>query len=365
MNSAPASGDTAPATILGLLEVLDRDGQVRQSAVVRRWPFTIGRALDNDMVLSDPNVAAHHFCLGAPSQPLALERSAATTPLLPQQHDALELRVGDTFNGVHLGARRLRAGEHAALPAQREAIELTAGRTRLRLRLPEHTLPAELPLAETATVRQRVVPIALAAVVLLACLLFSTYLATDPDELGRAIGNMLMTAIVVTAVWCSLWALLSKTFTRQAHFGWHLRVFLTAAIALIAVDALPALFAFALSWPWLTDYSFIATFAVGAAALYFHLLAVEPARHRLLKWVAATGAVVGVALSLWLNVQRTDRTGDELYMYHLFPPALRLAKPVAADTFIAGLARLKPVLDQKARESASGEDSGERGNDDE
>ncbi len=364
MNGTSMMGDSAPATTtaatLGLLEVLDRDGQVRHSAVVRHWPLSVGRALDNDVVLSDPNVAAHHFCLGVASQPLA--QLPQLSPLL---HNALELRVGDTRNGVQLGAQRLRAGEYIALPTQDDAIELTAGRTRLRLRLPEHTLPAELPLAATATVRQRVVPIALGAVVLLACLLFSTYLATDPDELGRAVGNMLMTAIVVTAVWCSLWALLSKTFTRQAHFGWHLRVFLAAAIALIAVDAVPAMFAFTLSWPWLTDYSFIATFAVGATALYFHLLAVEPARHRLLKWVAATGAVVGVVLSLWLNVQRTDRTGDELYMYHLFPPALRLAKPVAADTFITGLAALKPVLDKKARESASGEDSGERGSDDE
>ena len=39
---------------LALLEVLDRDGQVRQSYPVLEWPLRIGRALDNDVILSDP-----------------------------------------------------------------------------------------------------------------------------------------------------------------------------------------------------------------------------------------------------------------------------------------------------------------------
>ena len=48
-----------------------------------------------------------------------------------------------------------------------------------------------------------------------------------------------------------------------------------------------------------------------------------------MRGVAATGFVVGVALTLWFNVQRTGRPGEELYMNHLFPPQLRLAKAEA------------------------------------
>ncbi|HWH84011.1 MAG TPA: FHA domain-containing protein, partial [Burkholderiaceae bacterium] len=83
----------------------------------------------------------------------------------------------------------------------------------------------------------------------------------------------------------------------------------------------------------------------------------EPARHRLLKWVALTCAVVGVLLSLWFNVQRSDQFGDELYMSHLFPPALRLAKPVPTATFVDSLAALKGTLDRKAKEPARGDES--------
>jgi hypothetical protein len=124
------------------------------------------------------------------------------------------------------------------------------------------------------------------------------------------------------------------------------------------------LLAFAFSWPWVTDFSFIAVYATVAAAIYFHLLAVEPGRERLMRGVAATGFVVGVALSLWFNVQRTGRPGEELYMNHLFPPQLRLAKAKPVDSLIDGLTPMQAILDGKAKEQSGG-DNDTRGGDDE
>jgi pSer/pThr/pTyr-binding forkhead associated (FHA) protein len=323
--------------IAALIEVLDRDGQARQARRVRAWPLRVGRALDNDLVLGDPHVAPHHFTIA------------------PSERGQLELTVGDTGNGVHLGGRRLAAGARVALLPDGEALALSAGRTRLRLRLAGHTLAGERPLAAAVPLARRAAPIVAVAAVLLLGLLFRTWLDTDPKLLTRAIGSVLVTSVLGAALWCGVWALLSKTFTHQARFGWHLRVFLLASIALLVAGPLLALLAFAFSWPWVTDFAFIATIAIGATALYYHLLAVEPGRRRLLRWLAGAGAAAGVALSLWLNVQQTDQWGDELYMNHLFPPAWRLAKPVAIDPFIDGLAALKPGLDAKAREP--GDDS--------
>jgi Inner membrane component of T3SS, cytoplasmic domain len=322
---------------VGQLEVLDRDGQVRQSFAVAHWPLHIGRALTNDVVLSDPHVAAEHFSVEPDAQ-------------------GLSLAVAHSRNGVLLGGKRLREGERAPLAPTGEPIELTAGRTRLRLRLPGHTLAPELALAPVASLARRLGPVLGAAALLVLGLLFKTYLDTDPDEFARAAGSALLAAFVGGAVWCGAWALLSKTFTRQAHFGWHLRVFLFASLALLVVNVLPALVAFALSWPWLSDFAFGGDIAVAATALYFHLLAVEPARQRALKWVALSCAFVAVALTLWFNVQRTDQPGDELYMNHLFPPALRLARPATPEAFVNGLESLKSTLDKKAQEPGRGDD---------
>ncbi|MEO7150254.1 MAG: FHA domain-containing protein [Burkholderiaceae bacterium] len=342
----PDEGPPAVDTPAALLEVLDRDGQVRSAHAVRTWPLTVGRALDNDVVLSDPHVAAHLLRIRPGPGGLVAD-------------------VGVTVNGVQVGSRRLAGGAPHPLAIGAAPIELTAGRTRLRLRLPEHALAPELPLAAASTAVPRAGLTLGLALTLAAGVSFGTWLDNDPDNLGRALATTLLTGVVGAAVWSGLWALLSKTFTRQGHFGWHLRVFLLASLAWLALGVLPALFAFMFDRPWLTDFAFVGTGAVGATALYFHLLAVEPARPRLLRRAALTAALVGIALTLWFNLQRTDRFGEELYMSHLFPPALRLARPVPVDAFVNGLLPLQAELDKKAKEPPRGADTAPaRGNDD-
>ena len=224
---------------LAVLEVIDRDGQVRQSVVVRRWPLRIGRALDNHLVLGDPHVAAHHVQIAAADA------------------GGLQLTVGETGNGVQIGRRRLHAAEQHLWPTDGEPLEMTIGRTRLRLRSANQALPAELPLAGLATRSRRFVPTLVAGCALLGALMFNTYLETDPDTQVRAYAGLLLAAVAVTAVWCGLWSLLSKTFTRQSRFGWHLRIFVFAGLLLMAVDYLPMLLAFSLSWSWLSTFGFL------------------------------------------------------------------------------------------------------------
>ena len=356
---------------VALIDVLDRDGQVRQTWVAAHWPLRIGRALDNDLVLSDPHVAAHHCTvdrghINGMGSEVSDELGGA------QSEGGVVLTVGESRNGMHAatahGKRHLRAGQQHAISRAGDAgllgVELTVGLTRLRLRLPEFALAPELPFTAQPSMARRLAPIAGAAAVLLAALLFNTYLASDPDTLLRATGSMLTTSGLAIAVWCSAWALLSKTFTHQARFLWHVRVFLFAAIALFAVDTLPDLASFVFSVPWPADFAFIGTVAVAATALYFHLLAVEPARRRLLRWMTGAGAAAAVLMLLATHVQRTDRLGDELYMSHLFPPSWRLAKPVASAPFIDGLAQLKPLLDKQAT-ARGGSDAGDTGGSDE
>jgi hypothetical protein len=45
-------------------------------------------------------------------------------------------------------------------------------------------------------------------------------------------------------------------------------------------------------------------------------------------------------------------------MSHLFPPALRVARPVTTDAFVGGLATLKATLDKKAKEPGDGDEGG-------
>lgn len=321
---------------LAIVDVLDRDGQVRQSQRVSAWPLRIGRALDNELSLGDAHVAPHHCVIDIDAQGLALQ--------------ALQ-----TANGVQVGARHVRAGEREALPDDGAAIELVAGRTRLRLRRPGDSLAPEVPLAAAATLLRRGAPTLLAGAGLALALSFETWLHSDPDVFLRSLGSTALTTLMGAAIWIALWSLLSKLFTRQTHAGWHLKVFLVSSLAWLVVSALPGAIAFALSWPWVSDFGFVAGYAIAAAALYFHLLGVEPARPRLMRGVAAAAFVLGVGLTLWNQQQRSDRLGSDLYLSSLQPPALRLARPVPAERFVDGLATLQPLLDKKAKEEPSAE----------
>ncbi len=337
----------ARAVPLALLEAVDRDGMVRQAWRVERWPFSIGRALDNDAVVSEPHVAPHHATIDVAEGPAG-------------RAGAIVVTAGDTRNGLSVGRERVDGGTSQRIADGGRDLDLHLGRSHLRLRLPGHALAPELAMAAAVGREQHWLPTFGLGIAVLAAVLFNTWIDTDPDTLGRTAGTVLLTTILAGAMWCGLWALLSKTVSRQSHFAWHVRVFVIATLVTLVLSVLPPLVAFSLSWPWIADFSFIAVYATVAAAIYFHLLAVEPGRQRLMRAVTATGFLTAVALSIWFNVQRTGRPGEELYMNHLFPPQLRAATPVPVDQFVQGLAPMQAILDRKARER-SGSDIEPRG----
>lgn len=322
-------------TRIAVLEVLDRDGHVRHYMPIADWPVSVGRALDNDLVLDDEHIAAHHFNLG-------------------RDEAGVFVQVGDTINGLRADGKRLARGERSVVGNQ--ALRLDVGDSHLCLRLAEHALLPERPIRTPHTLWHSVWPPLLAGLLVLSTLLFTSWLDTDPDDLTRALGGMLVSMLSAGLAWCAGWSLLSKIFTRRSHFWWHVRVLLIAVLAVQFVTTTTHYLAFALSWPAISDFSFVAIYAVGAAMLYFHVLGIEPRRPSRMRAVAVGIFIAGCGLSLWFNHQARDQFGDELYMNHLFPPGWRLAKPVDSATFVKGLAPLQATLDEKAKKrEASGE----------
>jgi hypothetical protein len=317
---------------LAVIEVLDRDGSVRHAVGVREWPLRVGRALDNELVLDDAHTAAHHFRVE------------------PDADGRIVVTVGESINGLQVDARRLVAGETVAVGDKPPL--LTAGRTHLRLRLASHALAPEQAMRSARSLTQGLSTLAALAVAAALTLVFSTWLENDPDVFAKALGSIGIYAVSVALGWAGLWTLLSKVFTRQGHFGWHVRVLLIAVLTWQALMAGSALIAFSLSWSWVTDFNFVPGYLILGAMLYFHLQAVEPHHPRRTLAFAVSAVVMGTVLSLWSNFQNGDRAGSELYMNHLFPPALRVAKPVDSTRFLEGVAGLQSRLDVKAKKDA-------------
>jgi pSer/pThr/pTyr-binding forkhead associated (FHA) protein len=79
---------------IAVVEILDRDGTARRVVPITQWPATIGRAVDCDVVVDDPHVAAQHVTID-------------------EADGVLSIRVGDSVNGVTWPGTHLKAGADA------------------------------------------------------------------------------------------------------------------------------------------------------------------------------------------------------------------------------------------------------------
>lgn len=323
---APQADAAAAGARLGVVELLDRDGGVAHRVPVTRWPLTIGRALDCDVLLDDPHAAALHARIDV-------------------QDGAASLLVGDTINGLRMNGRSLPAGSRVPLPG---GSDWQIGRTRLRLRLPGEALAPEQALAPAAPLRGRWLAAGLA--LLMAWLLGEHWLQSDP---GDPLSNYLPVLVAVPiglGVWCFLWALGSKLFTRHFDFLAHLRLALTVLLVLLGLGAVLPLAAFALSWPWLLRLGEVLTLALGCVLLWGHLSVILPTRRHTLAIGFATMFLVSITLKLLLNHQRDDRWFSPLYLSTLGPPVLRVAPAVSAEEFIDEARSLRAPLERLAED---------------
>ena len=174
-----------PQDRLALIECFEREGRPARVLDVWQWPLTLGRAMDNDVVLDDPFVAAHHARIEA----------------LPEGR--LQLQVLHTTNGVQVDGRWHGAGSDLALAA--EGATLQVGTSPLRLRLPGETLAPERPLPTRVSA---LAPVALGTL-LYALVLIRQGIGLDPGAEATAWMPAALGLPALVTAWCAVWALMS------------------------------------------------------------------------------------------------------------------------------------------------------------
>ena len=292
--------------------------------------------MDNDVVIDDPWVAAHHarIALGADG--------------------ALVLQALQSRNGVQHEAKRLQGGEELALPAGGSTLQM--GATRMRLRLPGEVLAEDKPLAEAG---RRLQPLLL-ALVLMALLLAGQWIELDPGADFSTWLPLLMGLPVALVGWCASWALLSKLFQHRFDFTGHLRIALPWMLAITAAEMLLPQLAASLAAPWLWHLSTPLQGLLGALMVRAHLAHVLPQHPRIIAASVAALAVAAGVMSLALTYRSTDSWAAAPYMSTLPLPALRLAGTVPPERLVQDLApvaaklaeRVKKARDDEAEASA-------------
>lgn len=323
---------------LALIELQGRDGRQLAAVAVHAWPLTLGRALDNDVVIDDPYVAPHHATLA------------------PGADGSLQLRVGDTANGVRLGTRQLAAGSTEPLPAGGSAFML--GQTALRLRLPGEVLAPEKLLLPT----RGLAPLLLCAALVMALVLANHWVTLDPGADATAWLPLLAGVPVAVALWAGLWALASKIFQHRFDFMGHLRIVLPWLLAIEAVDALLPPLAAALGWPWLWRLVPAAQLLLGGILVRQHLVQLLPQVAHRVSLAVASALAVGGAISLTRTHRATDRLSMPPYMSTLPMPGLQWTTPGDPAALVQELEPLAAKLADRVQR-AKADERGEEGDD--
>lgn len=321
---------TPTTTTLGLIEAHDRHGALLARAPITRWPVTVGRALDCDLVLDDPFVAPRH---------LRIDR-AVDAPR------TVQVEVLETRNGARLQRKRHAQGERFDWP---DATPIDLGHTHITLRLADAPIADEQALPEFPW---RTVGTTAALVVLVgAAAMASSWLESrDSSQYLKSLPSVLLMLLLVLSAWSGLWAVANKMFAGRLQFWRHVRIACTVYLASEALRLVANLAAFSFSLEALSQFASVLGVLVLAWALYAHLATVLPRRRVGLAWTVA--AVVALGVPAWLGAQWLNRMRltNEMYMSSLFPPSLRVTPAAPVDQLLQDAEALRAKLDRRLKD---------------
>jgi len=321
---------------LALIETLDRDGQPRQVLRVSQWPVRIGRAIDCDLVLDDPHVAALHATLD-------------------MREDGLHVVPAASVNGVRLGRASVVPGSTPLLPS---SGQMTLGATTLRVRLASETLAPEERLLDLHHYEHRH-GAALVALIVIASLWkgFDLWLSAVPGAPGSALAWGYLSAPIGLMVWCVVWAIGSMLFQRRFAFWPHLQVALTWLLVAVLAEEVCQQLAFALSAPLIEKAGRLVFVGALAMMVWRHMGLLLPTRRRAFAIAIGSAVVVGGGLLLVDRSMQQEPLVGDLYLGTISLPGMRVAKPVSIDAFVKSAAPLQQTLSHWAKPGDDDDDS--------
>jgi hypothetical protein len=320
-------------------ERLDRHGDVTERVRIDRFPFRIGRAYTNDLVLDDPHVCPEHA-------------------VVEETEDGfLRLRDVGSRNGI------LQDDVRAAELPLSDQLVVELGRTRLRLRDRDYAV------GPTVSLRRRQAPIewllshwtspiavlALAVALGLAILRQGTWRETGWSEWLSAP----LLGVGALALWAGGWALATRFLRQRSRFPAHMAV---AGFLLIASELADEALQFArflvesiaaVQW---TDI--VVSAVLVGLLIYGHLrvATVGSARQRVLSGLVAAGLVFGVR-ALAQTERQPDWVSTLPYWSRLEPlPPVTWLPRESVDSFFERAQMIEAELAELARKDEPTDD---------
>jgi len=313
------------------LERLSRQHEVIARERIETRIVRIGRAYDNDIVLDDPHVAAHHLHVTRDVDGVWYAEDLGS------------------LNGLRAAGSRLRV-ERLAL---RDGAIVQVGQTLLRMRDASDAVAAELPLMHP---RPYWLYGIVAVVAACGLALLSQWLGeTAEPKLIRYL-SPLLALIAMIVLWVTGWAVFSRIFTGLARFGLHLAIAGTALLVVTLWDLAVTYGAFAFSATVLTGTVRAVAWAAFTLACYLHLRAFGRSGRPIKAGVALALGLLGFVTQSLNVAERRSEQGSAPVLERLAPPSLRLAPLEPREAFLDRAAGLRATLDEAREKQPVGGD---------
>lgn len=310
---------------LAILEILGRQGEVIRSERLAQFPVTLGRAYDNDVIINDPYLAAHHIRI---------------------ESDEKGFKAIDLGSGSGMHRTGVKAHQNEILLDGDTVLRL--GHTQLRLRDRNYVVPPEQISSPDRSFRHPWM-FGLALVALVAFFWLETYLfSVSTAQEFKAVGAPRVMLVAKLLVWVAICSGIGKLMSGKGQFFLHGAIACLGLVAWRLTEFLVSLGAFAFSWPALEQYSSLVLGLVLGGVIYRHISLVART-HRGSRVMVSLLLALVLSIGYWAYSRPAEKEGWGVAEHHvkLWPGVTLVAAGIPVDAFFAKTEALRREVEAK------------------
>lgn len=313
---------------LGFLEVLDHAGKVTERVKITDSPVDIGRAYDNNVIIDDPYVCAHHARISV----------TGAGELIAEDLDSV--------NGLFENGSK----NHTHTVLLSSGTRFRLGHTRLRFRGAGFAVAPTLADHHAHRFRgiyENRLPQIVIFTVTLAALWASSFFETVERREASEPAFELVLPIFFILLWAGAWAFAGRVITHRMKFLVHCAVISLALLSLFILDTTLEYAAFAFSMDHLRILlGVFGGLTILGLALYSHLrFATLASRLRLGVVAGAISISISGLVALKFHVDSAQFSAIPHTRATLKAPMFRLVAGESADNFFARIGQLRDSVE--------------------
>ena len=314
---------------LAVLEILGRQGMVVRTERIGKFPCTLGRAYDNDVIVCDPYLAAHHIRIESDEKGFK----------------AIDL---GTKNGMYTVSNKTRLGE---VGLDRDTV-LRLGHTQIRFRSINYTVsPEQIVSPDRMLFNPLLFIFNFMVVLFFICLQDYLSLTQAPDF--KQLGAIDAVLLGILLVWITTWSMTGRLLRGKGLFFLHGSIACIGFILYELTGRLVSLVAFAFSWPTVAKFSFLLPSLVLGLIVYRHISLIS--RSSIVARIIPTFLIMFLLLTgEWVfdqfENQKKEWNAIEQYV-ELWPSSMLVVQGKSVEQFFLQAENLKQKAEAKRNDS--------------